>query len=272
MNSLQQFFAAVRDLERRLDREPAVPPLALVTPERMREQLAAGLPLLPLVPPVIPVDAFLEDLAAYRALLIQFQPDLGVELGAQAAAVAGAGTAVRARLVQVLMHGDTAGLLEVADTLGVAPERLYFLGELALRPYLEVYAQRLESVVDMSGYHEGRCPVCGRMAHLGHIDVDNVKHLHCPACETIWRFGRVECANCGCTDPAKVGYFTVEGDDELRVEHCTECGHYLKVINQRVRARAFDPLLEDAATLHLDQLAEAEGYRKGGNPDRSVMV
>lgn len=268
----QHFFEAVLELERRLDREPAVPPLALVTPERMREQLANGLPLLPLVPPVIPVDAFLDDLAAYRDLLASFQPELGPELKAQAAALAGADPATRARLVQVMMQGDTAGLLDIADGLGVAPERLYFMGELALRPYLQVYAQRLESVVDLSAYHGGNCPVCGRLAHMGHIDVDNVKHLHCPACETIWRFGRVECSQCGCTDPDKVGYFTVEGDDERRVEHCDACGHYLKVLNQRVRARAFVPLLEDAATLQLDQLAESQGYRKGGNPDRRVMV
>jgi FdhE protein len=230
----------------------------------MAAHLSQGLPLLPLVPPQLPVTLYFRDLAEYRALLARFQPELAGELADQGRALDGAAPSVRERLAGALLRGDTAAILEIAGALGVAPERLYFLGELALRPYLGTYAERLESVADFTGYHGGRCPVCGRQAHMGRIDADNLKHLHCPACEHSWRFGRSECANCGCTDAAQLGFFTVEGDDEHRVEHCGDCGHYLKVINQRIRARAVDVFVTDAATYHLDQLAETEGYCKGG--------
>lgn len=263
----ESFFAAVRELEQQQAVSLDLPPLAMVPPERMRAQLAQGLPLLPLVPPPVPVDGLLGGLDAYREVLARFQPELAAELHAQAAALTAAAPVVRAAVAVALMQGDAGALYDLATgDLGVAPERLYFLGELAVRPYLIAYAERLEGVVDLTGYTGGRCPVCGRAAFFGHIDLDNMKHLHCPACETTWRAQRVGCTACGCTDPAKVGFFSVEGDDERRVDTCGECGHYLKVIDQRVKARPVDFLLEDAATYHLDRLAQAEGFAKGGRP------
>jgi formate dehydrogenase accessory protein FdhE len=261
---MQQFFEAVRALERRLtaEAERSLPPLSLVSPERMQEQLAQGLPLLPLVPPVLPAEQYFRDLGEYRALLCGYEPALVAEMQAQERALSGADVG----LLHALLFGENDVVYERAVAMGASPERLYFLGELALRPYLAVYAERLESVVNFTGYRGGRCPVCGRQAHMGRIDADNVKHLHCPACESTWRFGRVECSNCGSTSPGKLGFFTVEGDEEHRVEHCSECGHYLKVINQRIQVRQVDLLLADAATYYLDRLAEREGYRKGGRP------
>lgn len=266
MEAYTQFFAAAAELAERSAMDLAIAPLTLVAPERMEQQLAQGLPLLPLVPPQLPVDRLLADLGEYRALLARYMPQLADELAQQEERLAAAAPEQRSRLVSTLALGDNGALFDLAQELGVAPERLYFLGELALRPYLGVYAERLESVVDLSGYHGSRCPVCGRQAQMGHIDADNLKHLHCHTCATTWRFGRVQCSNCGCTDATKIGYFTVEDDESLRVEHCDECGHYLKVVNLRVRSRKVDFFLEDAATLQLDRLAESEGYRKGGRP------
>ncbi len=264
MESYTRFFEAVRELERRMERDAAIPPLTLVAPERMQQQLRDELPLLPLVPPEIPTDPYLSDLGEYRALLARFQPALAPELEEQERRLAEAPSDLRTRLVQALLHGRNEEVWELTTALGVAPERLYFLGELALRPWLQAYAERLESVIDFSAYRAGRCPVCGRQAHMGRIDPDNVKHLHCPACEATWRFHRVGCSGCGCTDPEQLGFFTVEGDEERRVEYCKACGHYLKVLNQRVRVRAVDLLVEDAATAYLDELAVREGYVKGG--------
>ncbi|HYG60528.1 MAG TPA: formate dehydrogenase accessory protein FdhE, partial [Symbiobacteriaceae bacterium] len=128
--------------------------------------------------------------------------------------------------------------------------------------YLSAYARSLPA--DLTTHRQARCPVCGRLPHMGHIDPNNIKYMHCPVCETTWRFARVGCVSCGNTNTDKLGFFTVEGDDERRVEHCSECAGYLKVINQRLGVREIDWLVEDAATQYLDQLAESEGYVRGG--------
>lgn len=244
--------------------EVNLPPLALVPTERLKEHLNQGLSLLPLVPPVLPMDQFLETLGRYRALLARFNPEVREDLEFQAMALSGADPEVRAQLVRALLMADNGALFDRASSLAIAPEQLYFLGELALRPYLATYAELLETVVDFEHFSGGQCPVCMRRPHMGRIDGENHKYLHCQACETSWRVPRVACTVCGCTDTEKLGFFTVEGHDELRVEYCTECSDYKKIVNQRIKFRKLDFLVEDAATVHLDHLAEQEGYVRGG--------
>ena len=265
--NLKQFFEAVRQMEQKL--EVNLPPLALVTPERMKEHLDQGLSLLPLVPPALPVDQYLETLGRYRDLLLRFNPEVREDLEFQAMALTGADPEVRGQLVRALLMADNGALFDLASSLAIAPEQLYFLGELALRPYLATYAELLESVLDFEHYSGGHCPVCMRRPHMGRIDGENHKYLHCQACETSWRVPRIACTACGCTETEKLGFFTVEGNDELRVEYCTDCGDYKKIINQRIRLRKLDFLVEDAATVHLDQLAEQEGYVRGGRSPSS---
>lgn len=272
MDAYTQFFVEVRALEDRLAAETALPPLALVPPERMQQQLAQGLPLLPLVPPAIPADQFLAHLTQYRALLRRFKPELGDDLDAQERALRGIRPEVAALLVEGLLHIQNDVIYDTCQDLGIAPERFFFLGQLALRPYLAAYGERLEAVVEFDAYRGTFCPVCGRRPAMGRIDGDNVKHLHCPACDHVWRAHRIACYNCGSAESEKLGFFTVEGNDERRVEHCSECGDYLKVLNQRIRGRKVDFLVEDAATLHLDQLAEAEGYVKGGRETHARLL
>jgi len=258
------FLTAVATVEQRVAAMVVMEPLALAPQDQMQAQWEQGLPLLPLVTLPLPAASFLAHLGEYRELLAQHRPGLDTALRQQERGLADASPATRALLVAALLHGDNGIVYDVAQDLSIEAGPLYFLGELALRPYLSTYAERLESAVDFTAYQGGRCPVCGRRPIMGRIDTDNVKHLHCPACETAWRFGRIECPTCGTRDAHKLGFFTVEGDDEHRVEHCAECGDYYKVINQRVRARKLNLLLEDAETAHLDQLAEAEGFVRGG--------
>jgi FdhE protein len=260
------FLSAVRALDWQVASQfgPAsVGPASPVAPEDLQAQVDRELPLLALAPPAVAVDSFLAWLAEYRVLFMQHHPPQAAEMSRQSHAVDGAGEQVRHALVQAMLAGDGGSLYDLSGLLDVDPAGLLYMGELTVRPYLAAYAGAMRHVADLSGYRGQRCPVCGRRPHLGHIDVENIKHLHCPACETEWRYNRVACAWCGCTNTDKLGFFTVEGDDEHRVEYCGECTGYLKVVNQRVRARTVDWLMEDAATAHLDQLAEAEGYRKG---------
>ncbi|HYF91469.1 MAG TPA: formate dehydrogenase accessory protein FdhE [Symbiobacteriaceae bacterium] len=206
----------------------------------------------------LPVGQFLAHLGEYRKLFSARHPEVAADLARQQEALDGAPESMRSRLVRALVNDSAGDVYDIAQELCVAPDLLYLVGQLAVRPYLWAYAHT-HAAVGMGGVH---CPVCGRRAHLGHIDSGNVKFLHCPACETVWRTSRVGCPFCGTTDPQYLGYFTVEDDPEHRVEHCTACGGYLKVVDQRVRGRKPDWLVEDAATAHLDDLAAAEGYHR----------
>lgn len=205
------------------------------------------------------VDQFLSHMSKYRSLLGIEHPELSAELNRQTASLDKASQEQRSALVRALIDNNAGDVYDIAVQLGVAPEFLYLVGQMTVRPYLWSYAH---SHAKPGARGDGHCPVCGRRAHMGHIDAENTKHLHCPACETTWRTARVGCTACGETNPKHLGYFTVESDPEHRVEHCSTCGSYLKVVDQRVRGRQPDWLLEDAETEHLDQLAVAQGYHK----------
>ena len=57
-----------------------------------------------------------------------------------------------------------------------------------------------------------------------------------------------------------LAYFTVEEDDRYRVDVCNECKRYIKIVDFRDTKGKVDLDVEDIATLHLDILANDEGY------------
>lgn len=260
------FFGAVAELERRLGPGSGPTPAPSVSSDMLREHLDRGLPLFSAVPPPVPPAEFVQRLAAYGELLIRHRPALQAELRRQAAVLGRLAPAEQAALVAILIAGDTERLHPFATDREIRPERLYFLGELALRPFLIPYAAVLTRLVDLRGYRGACCPLCGRSPIYGRIDPDNIKHLHCATCGTTWRTARVGCTICGNADPTQTGFFTVGDNPERRVEYCRACGQYLKVIDQRKRVWEVDWLAEDAATAFLDQLAAGEGLRRGGVP------
>ena len=244
---------AIRALDAELMGQIEADPAFVVSVERAHDALVREVPLIGIAGPVIDPHRFGEVLREYRRLLAGLHPALAASLGQAERAAVEAGPA----LIHALVDGDAGSVFDLATARDAAPQQVWFLGQLALRPFMVRYAWSLSSVIDLATHRSARCPICGSNAHMGHIDTDNVMHLHCPLCETEWRGPRVGCVYCG----AHGDYFTVDGDEEHRVDICNECGGYLKVLDQRVRVRPVDWFVEDAATLALGELAEAEGFQ-----------
>jgi len=49
-----------------------------------------------------------------------------------------------------------------------------------------------------------------------------------------------------------------------RVDVCEKCKRYIKTIDTKEIGEEVIPLIEDIGTLHLDILAQKEGYKKEG--------
>ena len=74
---------------------------------------------------------------------------------------------------------------------------------------------------------------------------------------------RIKCVFCSSTEG--ISYHAIEGKpDTVKAETCGQCRRYLKVLYQ-VKDHELDPLSDDVATLDLDMLLAAEGWRRGGN-------
>ena len=95
---------------------------------------------------------------------------------------------------------------------------------------------------------------------MGEIRAEGRRFLHCLLCGTEWEFPRLQCPYCRNQDQEQHTYFQVEGESENRVDICLACRHYLKTVDSREMEGSLDFEVEDYLTLHLDHLAQEEGY------------
>jgi len=133
--------------------------------------------------------------------------------------------------------------------------------EESLRPALEKVAARYGDRIRKAGWVEGYCPICGREPKIGEIrDEDESRYLFCNQCGFEWNYLRIKCPFCGNEEQQTLAYFTIEEDDRYRVDVCNECKRYIKIVDFRESREKADMDVEDIATLHLDMLANDEGY------------
>jgi FdhE protein len=133
--------------------------------------------------------------------------------------------------------------------------------EESLRPALEIVASRYGDAVRKIGWNEGYCPICGREPKIGEVRGEGEnRYLFCNQCGFEWPYELIKCPFCGNEEQQSLAYFTIEGDERYRVDVCNRCKRYIKMVDFRHTNQKADLEVEDIATLHLDMLANDEGY------------
>ncbi|MGQ9693317.1 MAG: formate dehydrogenase accessory protein FdhE [Thermodesulfobacteriota bacterium] len=152
---------------------------------------------------------------------------------------------------------------KISKELGPEGSLLFFFTIQTLRPFLERYAQQWqkERTQEISWIY-GYCPFCGGYAGLGEIREEGQRALYCSLCFTGWTYPRLRCPYCQNGDQEKLSYFQVEGEIDKRVDVCLLCRHYLKTVDSRERSQPVDWEVEDYLTLHLDYIAQEEGFQR----------
>jgi FdhE protein len=144
--------------------------------------------------------------------------------------------------------------------LGAEGSLLFFFLVQSLKPVLENLAEGWRSALKEFSWDKGFCPFCGGNAGMGEIREEGRRFLHCPLCGTEWEYPRMKCPYCQNEDQEQHTYFQVEKESENRVDICLACRHYLKTVDSREMEGPLDFEVEDYLTLHLDHLAQEEGY------------
>ncbi|MGG0718988.1 formate dehydrogenase accessory protein FdhE [Robertmurraya massiliosenegalensis] len=135
----------------------------------------------------------------------------------------------------------------------------YFVAEHAIRPYLQKAAAEVKEElknVDVSG----GCPACGEAPRLAIINKKGKKEVTCPRCQFAWEVKKIKCAHCGSEEPGKLEILKVEKDDSAEVHVCHECKGYTKVIDVRKKIKKESIALLDIKSIHLDFIAQENGY------------
>lgn len=140
---------------------------------------------------------------------------------------------------------------------------LFFLVQ-SLKPTFEFHAANWRMQQKELSFAQGFCPFCGGLPGLAEIREEGRRVLHCPLCATEWEYPRMKCVYCQNEDQEKLTSFQIEGEVGYRVDICLNCQQYLKTIDAREREGSRDWEIEDYLTLHLDYLAQQEGY---GRPE-----
>jgi FdhE protein len=169
---------------------------------------------------------------------------------------------VTAALRQAFEGGPAEELKKEAADLELDPHSLAMLVFSSIRPNLEAYAEKLLPGLDEKDWMKRFCPVCGRLPYMAKLVGDEGRRaLCCPACSAEWRYPRIKCANCGTEEQEKLHMLHPEGKSlERCAEVCDNCKRYIKIIDTRKLTEQPVMQLADAGSLHLDVLAQREGF------------
>ncbi len=153
-------------------------------------------------------------------------------------------------------------LMDAAPVGGVAATMI--LLETA-SPFYRAYAQAhaLEDDV-LERWEGGSCPVCGARPHWGLLEFETgARILECWLCSTRWGYPRLSCPFCGNVDQRQLEFFSVDGDERVRVHFCRQCASYLKIMDCRDDGREVALRVVLLASLIHDVAARHQGLQPG---------
>lgn len=157
-----------------------------------------------------------------------------------------------------------AAVASTAQNFQVDPGLIRALAHNALKPAMRLLCRQLTPLVDGISWDRGYCFLCGSGAALGELQDHQLhKHLRCGQCGADWTFPRLRCSYCGNDDHHTLSLLYPDPwDGKMWVEVCDKCKGYLKVIFSFTPTPADRLPIEDLATLHLDYIAQAHGYKR----------
>ena len=146
------------------------------------------------------------------------------------------------------------------------PTLFFFLLTESLKPFYEYLAENLRAVIDVTLWGKGYCPICGNFPPIAAISAEKgFRHLFCVYCGTEWPFPFFMCPFCENEEEEGGRYLYVGREKQYRLEICKACQKYLKAVDLDFFGTPVPLDVENIATLHLDILAQKEGYARGAS-------
>jgi FdhE protein len=169
-------------------------------------------------------------------------------------------------LLTALLARDQTLVRAGATRLGLAPDLVWLVGELAASPIAHLLQRVLFATAPgpdlrqaLAGWNHGYCPACGSWPALAEV-VRGHRLLRCSFCAAAWELTTYACVYCGEEGEA---FVTAAPDTERlnrRLELCSTCGSYLKAVD--VEELSPFPLvaIADMETMDLDVAAIEHRY------------
>lgn len=231
-----------------------------VQPKLDKAAMEAGVPVTAIAAIDFDISLFLQWIEEIGELLSKYQPELEKSMETLKASLDEETAKRWIDEAFAFNYIYFAGFAEEHDLDGWVPQ---FIAETVLRPYLQLTAEKAQDEIHYA-VHGAGCPVCGEPVRLAQLEGEGKKVLHCPRCSAHWHDKRVTCSHCGNSDHETVKILTIEGDSAAHIQVCDECKGYTKVIDTRQYIVKPTPAMLDLNTIHLDFVAQENGYRSAG--------
>lgn len=229
-------------------------PVRLI-PEKAFRNLAQGVPLVD--PGALDIPGDWADDALFRIAGVLFGPDETDRV------FSGGGT----DSVSVLKWAvDSRGAFDATERIGkmgIDTDALRLLARETIRPLFWKLKEPAAGRVSYAEWTFGCCPVCGSKPDFAVLEgEEGYRYPVCSLCDFRWRFYRLRCVFCDNTDEKTLRYILIDSEDYYRIDVCDFCRGYLKTIDARkwTLNRKIHPRIERVTMLHLDALAEREGF------------
>lgn len=182
--------------------------------------------------------------------------------------LAGAGNALASALAEGValesLFGDVLDdrgrIRKLAEKMGVQPDLLSLLLYLAIRPSIEIGSRQLVDHLTDEQENRSSCPICGSAPIIGQLDAEGRQWVYCSLCWYRWPVKRMACPFCTHHGGDALEYFYSDDEPEYRVNLCSSCRQYLKVVDVRKTDRPLFMPLEQVVSLHLDIMAAKKGF------------
>ncbi|WP_342433653.1 formate dehydrogenase accessory protein FdhE [Neobacillus sp. FSL H8-0543] len=231
-----------------------------ITPNLDKAAMSAGVPAAALTAIDFDISLFLQWIEEIKSLLIENNPELEPKLAGISNLL---NEEVAIRWIDEAFSFNQFYFGNFAEENGLEDWIPQFLAESALRPYLQLTAEAVQEGIQRAVPGAG-CPVCGEPARLAVLEGEGQKVMQCPRCLVHWDAKRLECAHCGNDDHKTIQFLTIEGDAASQIQVCEECKGYIKVIDTRQYLSKPSSAMLDLNTIHLDFIAQENGYQAVG--------
>ncbi|MEH7272066.1 formate dehydrogenase accessory protein FdhE [Neobacillus vireti] len=231
-----------------------------IIPNLDKTAMSAGVPAAALTSINFEISLFQQWIKEINELLIKHNPELETKL-AGISSLVNEITAIR--WIDEAFSFNSVYFASFAEENGLEEWIPQFLAETALRPYLQLTAEKIQHEIIHAVPGAG-CPVCGEPVRLAVLEDEGKKVMTCPRCLAHWNAKRIECAHCGNDDHKTIQFLSIEGDASSQIQVCDKCTGYIKVIDTRQYLSKPSAAMLDLNSIHLDFVAQEQGYQAVG--------
>ncbi|MDP4084192.1 MAG: formate dehydrogenase accessory protein FdhE [Bacillota bacterium] len=236
-----------------------------ITTKLDKASLESGIPVLALTSFNVNIPLFLQCIEEIIELLEKYNGNLSDQLSSLKS---GLNDVVAEYWVEEALSLNTLYFSGFAHENHLDEWLPQFIAETAIRPYLQLTAEMVQDQVQYGKPGVG-CPVCGEPVRLAQLEEDGKKILHCPRCLCHWNASRLTCSHCGNSNHEKIQFLTIDEDPASQIQVCEECKGYTKIIDTRQYITKPIASLLDLSTIHLDFIAQENGYMAIGEKKES---